>query len=127
MRVLCWASDCKPLRSEGTNVSGRAVNSGWAAKAAGAHAAKAVAPLNPRKLRREIGIRVTLLSKELVNLKISHHAHVFVLKIMAMIQEQSGKVLEGLDNFDFLARHDKHGVFPATVDKAFLDSVIGAA
>jgi hypothetical protein len=46
----------------------------------------------------------------LFNQKIAHHAHILMLKVVAMEHEQSLIVLKGLDDPHGFARHDQYSV-----------------
>jgi hypothetical protein len=42
---------------------------------------------------------------------ISHHPHILVFQIMAMVQEQTFKVFKTHNDFNFHSRHKQYGIF----------------
>lgn len=47
----------------------------------------------------------------LLHQKVPHHSHVLMLQVVAVVHEQSFKILERFDNPYRLARHYQYGIF----------------
>ncbi len=60
----------------------------------------------------------------LFNQKVTHHTHIFMFKIVAMIHKQAFKILEGFYDANLLAWHHQYGIFQAVFDEAITYSGI---
>lgn len=60
------------------------------------------------------------------NIEISHHTHIFVFEIVAMVKKKAFEIIEWLDNLNFFSGHYQNGIFPTAVDKTVFHSFVTA-